>query len=94
MGFSVMPGGRGRPGRTFTSWVNEGMYAGVPFVTISPSLGSFHFSSPCPPLRVATCDDGAKAIRTGTGPQQIFIDQPGFFVCLFSMRYISLDHDI
>ena len=76
------------------SWVNEGTYAGVPFVTISPSLGSFHFSSLCPPLRVATWDDGAKAVRTGTGPQQIFIDQLGFCFVLFSMRYTSLDHDI
>lgn len=42
-GFSVMPGGRRRPRRTLTSWMNEGTYAGVPFVTISPSLGSFVF---------------------------------------------------
>lgn len=83
MGFSVMPGGRGHPGRMFTSWANEGTYAGVPFVTISPSLGFFHFSSPGPPLRVATWDDGAKAVRTGTGPQQIFIDQLGFVLFCF-----------
>ena len=47
-----------------------------------PVLALFTFLVHAHHPRVAIWDDGAKAVSTGTGPQQIFIDQLGsLFVC-------------